>query len=55
MTVPQKEDMVLSNAMSTVLMAFSSIALPEGSTSGDWWEKRCEEDPGCAECKCFDL
>jgi len=51
----EKEDAALFNAVSTVLMAFGSMVLPEQGTSVDWWEKRCEEEPGCAECKCFDL
>lgn len=24
-------------------------------SSERWWEKRCQQDPACLECKCFDL
>jgi hypothetical protein len=51
----EKEDAALFNAVSTVLMALGSMVLPEQGTGVDWWEKRCKEEPGCAECKCFDL
>jgi hypothetical protein len=30
-------------------------AIMEAMFWNDWWEKRCEKEPGCAECKCFDL
>jgi hypothetical protein len=30
-------------------------AIMNEGARADWWEKRCEKEPGCAECKCFDL
>ena len=51
----EKQDTALLNAVSTVLMAFGAMVLPEEKTAADWWEQRCAEEPGCAECKCFDL
>jgi len=30
-------------------------ALNENDQREQWWDQRCQQDPGCQECKCFDL
>ena len=55
MTVLNKEGMALFSAISTTLMVLATASIDDEQFNGDWWEQHCKEDPGCAECKCFDL
>jgi hypothetical protein len=30
-------------------------AMNENDQREQWWDKRCQQEPACLECKCFDL
>ena len=49
----EEELMLLRDQYSLLERQYAAITNEQSRV--DWWEKRCEEDPGCAECKCFDL
>jgi hypothetical protein len=55
MTVLDKEGTAFFNAITTALMVLTTASIDDEQFNGDWWEQYCKEEPGCAECKCFDL
>ena len=55
MTIFKQESTALLDAITTALMVLTVASIDDEQISADWWEKRCAQEPGCAECKCFDL
>ena len=56
MTIFKQESTALLDAITWhTLRVLTTASINDEQMGADWWEKRCAEEPGCAECKCFDL